>query len=270
MSKMVIHIGLHKTGTTFLQNHYFPNLSEISYCSGNFVLDDFGYDKKHNIFLISNESLSGRPWNLQWIRGIENDFRYINSFEIAINNIKEVFPHAIIVIVFRKHGDFLLSLYKQYIQEGGILNFKNFYNYKGVIRDKDLSFAERINFLKNQFEEVHVLSFEKFKSEGIDYYNRFFTSLGCKTGALDNKSKANSSISGNKIEILRKLNRYYPYTPQVIKTVLTISRLTPRKVLQEKLSFWKPSDSRILKDEKQRVNENFKPDWKRVESQFFK
>ena len=55
---IVIHLGLHKTGTTFLQQEIFPKLAGVNY---KVYFDENKYEFNDEINLISCESLSGSP-----------------------------------------------------------------------------------------------------------------------------------------------------------------------------------------------------------------
>lgn len=268
MKNITIHIGLHKTGTTFLQRNFFPFYKNVHYSNKGISFKKFPYNKCHN-FLISNEALSGRPWNVDWLEGKENDFSWFYSFQVAIENLKVIFPEAHIVIVFRRHGDLVCSLYKQYIQEGGVLKFEEFYGPAGVIKESDLNFSRRLKFLQQKFSKVSVLSFEDFKEEGAEYFNSFFKAQGFDTSSSSNKKKENSSISGNKIEILRRINKYYYKSPKVLKDVLALTNLTPRRVFQKRLNFWKPQDPNYLKVFRSEINEALLSDWNEIEKQFW-
>ena len=270
MQKKIIHIGLHKTGTSFLQKNYFPTLKGVSYWTSRNFFNKISTSKEMNgNLLLSGEALSGLPWSREWIIGIPNSYSYINSFETSIINIKKFFPEAHIILVFRKHGDFLVSLYKQYVQEGGVLPFHKFYNEKGVIKDEDLDFSRRISHILNNFQNFSFLSFEDFKIEGVEYFNRFFATIGIGPGE-NSKRKANRSISGSKIELLRIINQYYPRLPEPVQTLLLKNQMTPRKILQTRLGCWNPKDPEIYSEIKRSINVHFSHDWKNVETYLLK
>lgn len=267
MNELILHIGLHKTGTTYLQKSYFPFLKGLNYFSGYPFFTLFGQQELVNKTLISKEALSGLPWNEKWKKGIPNEDHWFSSFKLSVNNLKTVFPDARIIIVFRKHGDLLLSLYKQYIQEGGILPFSKFYGDEGVIRKEDLLFQERIQVLKNNFNHVDVLSYEKFKAEGDSYFDNYFSTLGIvRTKSDVGNQKRNHSVSGKKVELLRGLNKVYFYrTPFYLRRFISFLRLTPRRIVQERLGFWKSEDSLEMKSNADQINLEFKQDWESIE-----
>lgn len=268
MNKLTLHIGLHKTGTTFLQRQYFPYFEDTHYFNKNLAFQNLAYKRNRNFF-ISNETLSGRPWNEEWKRGIKNSFSWLESFEMATDNMQQLFPDAHIVVVFRKQGDLLISLYKQYIQEGGELNFQNFYNENGVLKEKDLALKPRLDILNEKFSRVSVLSFEEFKSEGVEYFDKFFNSIGYSRRDFGNVKRENSSISGRKIELLRGVNKHYRKAPKRLKDVLAFAKLTPRKILQKRLNTWNPKDPEEFNEIKLQVNSQLQHDWEKVKEYFW-
>ena len=269
MIKKIIHIGPPKTGSTYLQRTYFPNIPNLTFL----FRSDYDNLQSRNIgkaVLLSKEALAGKAWNDDWKRGIKNEHRYIESFDQTVKNLQLVHPDARIIIIFRKHGDWLISMYKQYVLEGGILNFKDFYNENGVLTDNDLNYSKRIEFLKGRFDDVDVLSFEQFKKEGPSYYDRYFASLGFGPSQIHSNSGVNASMSGKKLELLRNINKYYPTIPQSLRNLLRKNGMEPRRVLRTRMKFWKTTDTSELKETKIQVNNKFASDWEKVENHFWK
>jgi hypothetical protein len=265
-SKLIIHIGLHKTGTTFLQYTYFKSLKDTLYMHGNsfFVPWKEQMDKDNKNMLLSYEGFSGVAWN--------NKYNWIDSFEINIEALQRFFPDAIILVVFRKHGDLALSMYKQYINEGKSCKLNEFYGDNAVISAKDLNFERRINFLEERFNHVYLLNFEIFKIKGFSYFDNLFSKeFNLKRIAIEeNSKKSNKSLSGSKLDLLRKINPVYNRLPTKLRKTFRYARISPRDVLQNKLSFWNPKDSQDFQDFKDKLNKEFAQDWKYFESKQWK
>jgi hypothetical protein len=221
--------------------------------------------------LISNEGISGTPWNRDHVYGKKSTFNWMDSFTKSIQNLKRLHPEAVPIIFFRKHGDLLISMYKQYVQEGGILELNQFYGENEVIRDSDLSFEKRIGLLQHYFDQFYVLNFEQFKKEGDIYLDRFFGSLGIEGTSTGQKEKkqANVSISGKKIDLLRRINPYYNRVPVKARKAIRLLRLSPRDILQTKLSFWESPESEQLTKLKNEVNLKHNEDWKSIDKWFW-
>jgi len=267
----IIHIGLHKTGTTYLQNHWFSKLRNILYIHGNHFFRNWDdrAGKQNDNLLISYEGFSGLPWNKEWKKGIPNNHHWLNSFDDNIKLLNSVFSNAIIIVVFRKHGNLLTSLYKQYIQGGGVLKFSLFYGELGVLRPKDLSFRHRINLLKENFDNVYFLNYEKYLQIGDDYMKSFFEKE-LRIDIIDDdnkrKSKSNYSISGSKIYLLRRINTYYQRLPNRFRTIFRYFQLSPRDFLQNHLRFWRPKDPPYFEEVSKKIDADFADDWAYFES----
>lgn len=270
MVNPILHIGTHKTASTYLQRYYFPAIRNVRFFQGDHLLSDLinsecSLDEQ---MLLSYEGFSGIAWNQLWKEGKKNPFHWISSFENRMQTLHRLFPNAAIVVFFRPHGELLISMYKQYIQEGGILKMADFYAQDGVIRNEDLSYTKRIEVANALFKKVHILSYRDFQKHGDQYLDIFFQEeFGLKRNHVSqNKMRSNKSISGNKIALLRETNKIYNRFPNAIRKALHITGLSPRQILQTKLSFWSPSDPAYFEDIRTSVNRAMENDWKNVEA----
>lgn len=110
MKRITLHVGLHKTGTTFLQEHIFPQLpSPIRYLRR--------YDRHLNIItpryeeclLISDEGVSGKLFG----------GRYYQDFADTLRSIQLTYGDPKIIFGFRRQTEWVEPVYKQYLEEGG-------------------------------------------------------------------------------------------------------------------------------------------------------
>ena len=267
--KTLVHIGIHKTGSTFLQYNYFPAIKSINYFHSPLAFTHLlqsGCSLDENL-LLSCEGFSGMPWNALWKDGIQNDFHWINSFKKSICNLHKLIPEANLLIFLRQHGDLLLSMYKQYIQEGGVLKLNEFYSETGLIRKEDLNYNLRIKKACSLFNKVYVLSYEDFKKFGNKFLDSFIEKeLNLSRNDLSiNKSKFNKSISGSKVELLRKINKVYRKFPFRLSNFLNCLGWGPCRILQQKLAFWSPMDSVYFQKIRDEINFEMQNDWKYVE-----
>ena len=136
MFELCFHIGLHKTGTTFLQTEVFPKidpgkfhfLGKMSSLMKSIIYQDPTYfdaarirdrilENTHadKINLISNEDLSGDPLN----GGIHRTN--------IIANLHRCFPNAKVVLFIRKQDDWALSNYLGSIRRGTNLSLSRFF-----------------------------------------------------------------------------------------------------------------------------------------------
>lgn len=188
--KIYLHIGLHKTGTSFLQKLIFPKLKDIDYYNPKF--DDVFKIKPKNITLISNEAVAGNPYSLN-----KKD-RYE-----TLNFIKKLFPKANIIFVKRKPKYWINSLYKQYIRSGGVYNFQRWFN---EIFDFDFLDDKYENELKKNFKNVLILDYEELKEKPETFIKKLCNFIGVNVPSYENKT-IYSSYTERQIVICRFFNR---------------------------------------------------------------
>ena len=153
MENLLIHIGYHKTATTWLQQKLFITESEVFepmsmlrkghsslakhffYDDEQYLLSPFEYNEARiqkeiesikgsndklilKIPVISHERLSGNPHSSGF------DAKKIASM------LKSTFPKAKILIIVREQKSFILSNYFQYLSIGGTCNLNKYLNTK--------------------------------------------------------------------------------------------------------------------------------------------
>ncbi len=178
---MIIHIGYHKTATSWLQDLYFPAIPELACWEAKSDLrkwivephsldfdpeavrarfGDFLAEAAHNdrIALLSQESFCGSPHN-------GGAF----SKEIA-DRLHALFPGSRILAVIRRQDSMIASAYRQYVRTGGITRFEDYI--RPPVRDAKLPLFRLENYRYHQLlsyygdlfgrENVGVLLFEDF------------------------------------------------------------------------------------------------------------
>ena len=163
-SSVYIHVGLHKTGTTFLQESVFPYFQNVLFFRGWVDLRTVCRKTDSEPILISDEGYSGNP------RGEA----YLEEFEKNMLHVKSFFNHPQIIIGFRKHDSFIISLYKQYLQEGGFGEFKEFFKEgsEGIVNADSLFFKPRIELCKKLFENVLIYTQEDLLTNPSENFER--------------------------------------------------------------------------------------------------
>lgn len=168
---VLIHVGYHKTGSTFLQNHFFtPCNGFTTEINGNrtnivrdiVVPDDFLFDpescrrryiphieearREGKCFVLSHERLSGYPASGGYDR------------KLIADRLAQTFPGARVLIVIREQRSLIRSIYSQYITDGGDMSLGRF-----------LSQPEP-GLRRNPGFRFEVYEFDKL----IRYYQRLF------------------------------------------------------------------------------------------------
>ncbi len=131
--EIILHVGMHKTGTTFLQWNVFHfvdanYLWHVFYKS--WIKDLLNIEKKVNYEKIKNKLSSILKKDKINIISEENIYTYQFSKKddrfIILDRIKKVIPEAKIIIGTRKKQENLISWYVEYVAVGGVLDFQGF------------------------------------------------------------------------------------------------------------------------------------------------
>lgn len=179
MSEVFVHVGLHKTGTTWIQEEIFRKLN-VAYTRRTDLLAipcSKGQKK-----IIAHEELSGHPYY----------GRYEDRFAIA-DAIGRLFPSARIIVGFRDPSSWVKSLYSQYIRTGGWKSFEHFE--KEIFDERFLQFEEYERYLKKKFDNVFVYRFEEIWADKSRFAKSLCDFLGEPAVKVSDK-KYRSSLKG--------------------------------------------------------------------------
>lgn len=136
---VLIHVGLHKTGTTWLQKKFFPYLENVVYVDNVEMIHsifltprfgDFDVARVMEVFrpyimkafsagqplLISDEALGGRPFHQKFVR------------EITALRLQRAFPNARILVTIREQEALVRSFYGEYLRYGYASSLREFLN----------------------------------------------------------------------------------------------------------------------------------------------
>ena len=233
MQRIYLHIGLHKTATTFFQQAVFPALSnEFDIIAGRDTIklvreitttdnQEFNSDKIHKLIadlttgerpiLITSENLSGNP-------GI----KYMNR-SLVLNRLADLFPKAQLILGLREHWGLIGSMYKLYIQNGGTKTFDNYVfqndriypdeTYFGIYNRISLAmfnYCSLLDQLVGLFGKanIHIFNFEQFKLNPQKEADSMFLFLGATPVSVSAEAQINSSISWDQIEAFRHVNKF--------------------------------------------------------------
>lgn len=267
--QIIFHIGLRKTGTTFLQSEVFPNLTNIDYGSKKIITLA---QSINNIILISNEGLSGIPYNTKNNKKIS----YLNQFKRSIKNLNLIFPEAKFIICFREPSSLILSNYKQYLHEGGTLSFDHFFNlnHTGLLDPKDFMFSRHLNFLLNNYDhnKFHIFLFKDILNhpkntikEIVKFIAPENVNENMNNINTDNKKQANPSVLYTYEKGLIRFNKINNWlktnTPFSLQIKLFGKILNPRVFFQYILpKLYKPKNDRCLSE----IKDYYLADWQYV------
>ena len=202
---IILHIGLHKTATTFLQREVFPKIKGINYidmCPSKNNKSILSVDIiPGKINLITRESLSGSPYNFK--KNISAKQR-----DLIIKRLKRIFPNAKIIIGVREKQSWLNSLYKQHIRMSPDCSKEEFLQ---KFDSNYLNHEEYISLIKSLFKEVYVYQYEDLKSNPEEFVDGICKFIEVETPEWENKVhlKSVNSKQEKLMLIIYKITRYF-------------------------------------------------------------
>jgi hypothetical protein len=194
-SKIIFHVGLQKTGSTFLQDLIFPELKNVTYIGRPYTQENYAFNTlqyadsslynplairneldrikeiaQGETVLISDELFSGYAF-----------YNFINRGFIA-ERLSELTPDAEIILFLRNQTDIIMSLYNQYVKIGwfdGRLD--NLFLYKpgeGFSLDRWLDGNKDWNIVNRFIIHRSLFSTEHFRYSNLySLYSRLFKSV---------------------------------------------------------------------------------------------
>lgn len=222
----LIHVGYHKTGTTWLQRVLFQDPE------GNFVwalprqaviqrlvlVNGFDFDaidaaaellaRFHRVSpgripVLSCERLSGSPHSGG------------HDSKVVAERLAAVFPGARILVVVREQTSMLVSLYKEYVQGGGAASFSRYVRpprlSQGAIplfRADYLEYDKLIAYYRSLFDaEVLVLPYELLARDARSFVGRICNFVGAAP-PHDLRGSLHVSVPAAAVAVKRRLNRW--------------------------------------------------------------
>ena len=240
--KIFLHIGLHKTGSTFIQSQFFKKLNDEDKNLKVFIKDtDLEF---HNLF---TKSLNDKRHTLkihQKIDEIKENKLIIsgegifgdqcNSFsdkEQRFSLLEECFRSPYYIIVYREPSAFLYSAYNQRIRKGFNKSFKEFTHnetdevikkYKNYLNRnqwitnfKTIDFNDLFKDYLNIKERVLFLDFDELKNNKENFIEKINLFIDLKEVNIDTK-KVNPSLKH--MNYLPLLNRYMIF--KILKSII--------------------------------------------------
>ena len=233
---ILIHVGFHKTGTTFLQKNLFfrrdrgfvsPWTVDSGEAIEHFVLSHpcrFDASKIRHLFwkaiedtkaeelipTISHEDLSGHPVKQKYY-----------EFEVA-DRIQQVFPEAKILINIREQKSIIKSFYNQYIKQDGTFGLRYFLGdenrrtgFSPLFRLDHLEYDLLIGRYIEHFgpDSVLVIPQEILAQNQQLFLERVYGFVGNNSAIHIGSEPANVSMGAATIELRRWLNSFMAKQP---------------------------------------------------------
>lgn len=258
--EIFFHVGLGKTGTTFLQHRVFPYFKGIHYLqSGHFRHFEKRIENCHatRIF-ISRE--------------------FDRQLQEKVGPFAEIYPHSKTIIVLRPHVSWIESEYKRYLKSGKNNTFDEFLdldNDQGNWKKEDVYFYPRIKFLEEKFDHKPlVLFYEELKKDMWAYFDEFANYMGATYDRQDIDTRAkHKSYSIKQLKIIQTFNqKFMPHGPDYsenyyIRKIQRWLRMIPRylvlyaaRLIPEKMV----SDDPLIPEHRlEQIAKDYQEDWKK-------
>jgi len=227
VSHVLIHIGLHKTATTWLQRHLFerreagfgapwsiagvidhivrPHPLEWDERAAQRLIDEGrrSAESRRLIPVLSNEELGGNP--------------HSGSFNntIIADRLARLAPDARVLIVIRRQTPMLVSTYKQYVIRGGVLSPRRYFRPLAgsfrvpTFRAGHYEYHRLIECYHDRFgrERVRVLAMEAMLEDRRTFVREIVDYSGCRDLGPLPEEPVRRSHSAATSAVQRRLNR---------------------------------------------------------------
>lgn len=256
------HVGLAKTGTTYLQHKFFPKLKGIKYIQRT-KYRDFKYAEiirktDFDRYLISNE--------------------FDRQFYREIGNIASVFPKAKIIIVLRRHDKWIASQYRRRIKNGYAFSFQEFLDLdkdQGFWKQKDMYFYPMLEAIEETFgSRPLVLFHQKLHADPHAFMDTFAEFIGASYDRdAVNLAPKHRAFNDRQLKFIRKRSRSlfsqdFEYSDKYwVSKFQRLFRMIPRYFILYSSALvpdrFVEDEPLIPPEELERVREFFMEDWEK-------
>lgn len=266
--KPIIHIGFPKTGTTWFQREFYPNVTRRKYLDHNKVFGTYVFNFSPLVYNYPSElfEVFRDPSIIICDEGIVGSNPYVTKEMLC--RVKKIFDKSSIILFIRNQEDMMVSKYSQYVlgaygtqsaslyfaRDPGWNRMRNFQKFNYDVLNYDLI----INYLHHIFGEdnVYVYLFEDFSENPKEFMSRFIDEHGLHISLESiNFSPNNIGLRRGLIPIARFLNIFTRYKTREKYYLIHVPRwhLLAKRVYTylNKFSIFglKPSLSQLIGDE---------------------
>ena len=212
--KIFIHLGYPKTGTTYLQNYIFSNLTNVNYIGINNKFDKDLFFIRKSILKDDDKKFQKKISVLRTILkkklkknmvNIYSDEHFLiptdKGYKRNIQRIKKLFlefkSQINIIIFIRKPSDLIISMYKEGIKIKNLLEINYFNEFldkikKNKLNNNDRIFLDHYNFLETKkiikrelTKKIKIYNFDDFKKNQLLFIEKFLKNNNFKIKAIN-------------------------------------------------------------------------------------
>jgi hypothetical protein len=222
---IVLHLGLPKTGSTFLQTDIFMHLQNVNILFKfryiQEAYDDWLYDtildinkpidfqevkKRRSEYLVDN--MPNLVSEEIFYCGEFGMFRKEDDRFVLLDRIYKIFPEARVILAIRNKKTLLVSWYKQYVQAGGVLSFDDFI--RDVMNLEKLNYEQYIERLVELYgkKNVFIFTFENLSEKPEQTIKEICNFIGCEVPSYKLRRR-NISYGKTELKASLILNRLF-------------------------------------------------------------
>ena len=266
MSQQIyFHVGLSKTGTTFLQEKVFPKLKGIHY------LPTIKYRHALKIIpkLMHDKILVSREFDQQ--------------FEQEIKKFSTQYSNAKPIIVLREPASWIISNYKRFVKNGHNISLIEFFDVekdKGLFKKQDLDYLRYISLLEEHFtQKPLVLFYEDLRLNSKDFVQKIldYTDAQLNFNEVDWKPK-HVSYNENALKLVKKFSSKIQFQKKLevhvkpkgflynlYANTVRYSILYGSKILAE--SYF-PQEDLYNVDQAKAIQKHYEKDWEKLKEKY--
>jgi hypothetical protein len=283
MSNLILHVGLHKTGTSAIQAFansnrelllakglFYPEYEDVlntkAHAHHELAHSLAGHEKSRlskkqlatlvekwkrksgqtkSHILISSEAFSRHVDLLQ-------NGTWLQKRKAYLNRVADIFSdfRIKVIIILRRQDDYIRSLYQEEVMRNinpGINNFRKYY-LQYLERNEENCYLNIINLFEEYFPEIEVLTYEDLIS-GHGLIRNFFLKLECNIENMPQPGYVRQSLSPPETMLKLLLNPHTKAAKQNEIVLNWIKSETVQDVLQKyykekEYGFWASFDER--------------------------
>lgn len=152
------HVGLGKTGSTYLQHKFFPKLQGVHY------IHHTNYKKSIDII--------GRGKHDRYFVSREFDRQFLRE----IKKFSQAYPHTYPIMVLRRQDSWIASQYRRFTKNGRGIYFNEFVDLKenkGRWDIAEMNFYEKIQQLESHFNQKPlVLLYDELRNDPETFFKK--------------------------------------------------------------------------------------------------
>lgn len=188
------HVGLGKTGSTYLQHKFFPKLKGIHYIHHT--------DYKKSIEIISREKHD------RYFVSREFDRQFLKE----IKKFSAVYPDTHPIMILRRQDSWIASQYRRFTKNGRGIYFKEFVDIehnKGRWDIAEMNFYEKIEQLEKHFNKKPlVLLYDELRNDPETFFKKIATYTGTTYDPRDvSLAPKHKSYNTKQLLLVRKTSR---------------------------------------------------------------